>query len=188
MSFLTVLYALLLYVAVIVLIGGLAYKIWRYAATPAPLSIPTTPAPTTRSGAALRVAREVVLFESLFKSDKWTWLFAVIFHASLAAALVPHLRYFVEPAWTWVILLQPFAPLAGLGMVVGLGGLWARRLFHERVRYVSQPSDHLMLLLLLAIAAAGLWMRFFGHTDIVAVKAFALGLMYFQDLPQKSPR
>ncbi len=185
MWFLTVLYALLLYAGVIVLIGGLAYKIWRYAVTPAPLAIPTTPAPMTPSGAALRVAREVLLFESLFKSDKWIWLFAVIFHASLAAALIPHLRYFIEPVWTWVAVIQPFAPLAGFGMVVGLGGLWARRLFHERVRYISQPSDHLMVLLLLAIAAAGLWMRFVGHTDIVAVKAFVLGLMYFdwQPLP-----
>ena len=185
MSFLTVLYALLFYVAAVVLFGGLAYKIWQYAVTPAPLAIPLTPAPTTRSGAALRVAREVLLFESLFKSDKWIWLFGVIFHASLAVALIPHLRYFTEPVWTWVVLIQPLAPIAGLGMVAGLGGLWARRLFHERVRYVSQASDHLMLMLLLAIAAAGLWMRFLGHTDIVAVKAFALGLMYFdwQPLP-----
>ncbi len=185
MSFLTVLYALLFYVAAVVLVGGLAYKVWQYAKAPTPFKIPTTPAPLTTSGAAFRVAREVVFFESLFKSNKWIWLFGAMFHASLAEALVPHLRYFIEPVPAVLIMVQPFAPLAGIGMIAGLGGLWFRRLFQERVRYVSDASDHLMLLLLLAIAAAGLWMRFVGHTDIVAVKAFVLGLMYFdwQPLP-----
>jgi len=54
-----------------------------------------------------------------------------------------------------------------------------------RVRYISTPSDHLMLALLLAIAVSGLAMKFVAHTDIVAVKAFALGLLYldWQPLP-----
>ena len=43
--------------------------------TPAPLKIPTTPAPTTTGGVVLRMFREVVFFESLFKSNKWIWLF-----------------------------------------------------------------------------------------------------------------
>ena len=42
-----------------------------------------------------------------------------------------------------------------------------------------------MLLLLIAIGLTGLGMRFVAHTDIVAVKAFFLGLMRFdlQPLP-----
>jgi len=53
------------------------------------------------------------------------------------------------------------------------------------VRYISTPSDHLMLALLLAIGATGLGLRFVMPTDIVAVKAFMLGLMRFdlQPLP-----
>jgi nitrate reductase gamma subunit len=70
-------------------------------------------------------------------------------------------------------------------MVVGLLGLWGRRFVVPRVRYISAPSDHLMLALLLGIAASGLLMKFFAHTDIVAVKSFFLGLIYFdwQPLP-----
>jgi nitrate reductase gamma subunit len=45
----------------------------------------------------------------------------------------------------------------------------------DRVRYISTPSDHLHLALLLAIGLSGLTMRFVAHTDIVAVKAFMLG-------------
>jgi nitrate reductase gamma subunit len=43
------------------------------------------------------------------------------------------------------------------------------------VRYISTPSDHLMLALLLAIGLTGLGMRFVVHTDIVAVKVFISG-------------
>ena len=83
--------------ATLILVVGLGYKIFDFARTPAPLKIPTTPAPTTRTGVALRMAREVVLFESLFKSNLWTWACGWLFHAGLALVLVRHLRYFVEP-------------------------------------------------------------------------------------------
>ncbi len=185
MSVLTVAYALLFYIATAILIGGLAYKIRQYSRAPAPLKIPTMPAPTTRSGVVMRMFREVVFFESLFKSNKWIWLFGWIFHMALWLVLLRHLRYFIEPVWTWVVLLQPFGFYAAFGMVIGLAGLWMRRMFVQRIRYISQPSDHLMLFLLLSIAVSGLGMTFVAHTDVVAVKAFMLGLMYFdwQPLP-----
>ncbi|MGD8514278.1 MAG: respiratory nitrate reductase subunit gamma [Granulosicoccaceae bacterium] len=189
MSMLTVVYSVLFYAATIILVGGLAYKISVYARTPAPLKIPTTPAPTTKSGVAMRMAREVVLFESLFKSTKWTWLFGWAFHFGLLLVLLRHLRYFTDPVWSWVALIQPFGIYAGFVMLLGLLGLWGRRVFVDRVRYISSPSDHLMLALLVAIAGSGLLMKFVGHVDIVAVKAFFLGLMTFniQELPANSP-
>lgn len=185
MSFLTIAYALLFYAATAVLALGVAAKIRSYLRTPAPLKIPTTPAPTTPSGVALRLAREVVLFESLFKSSKWTWLFGWMFHAALLLVLLRHLRYFQEPVWTPVLWVQFFGTYAGFAMVAGLAGLWARRFLVDRVRYISTPSDHLHLALLLAIGLSGLMMRFVAHTDIVALKAFMLGLMRFdwQPLP-----
>jgi nitrate reductase gamma subunit len=183
---LTVGFAALFYIATIVLIGGLAYRIRLYFATPAPLKIPTTPAPTTRSGVAFRLAREVVLFESLFKANKWIWVFGWIFHFALLLVLLRHLRYFTQPVWTPIALVQPFGIYAGFAMVVGLMGLWARRFLVPRVRYISAPSDHLMLALLVAIGASGLAMKFVAHTDIVALKAFFLGLMRLELNPLPS--
>jgi nitrate reductase gamma subunit len=185
MSTASVLFALLFYAATVLLVVGLAVRVVDYARTPAPLKIPTTPAPVTRGGVALRMAREVVLFESLFKGSLWTWLFGWVFHASLALVLARHLRYFTEPVWFWVALVQPLGILAAFGMAAGLAGLLARRLLVERIRYISVPSDYLMLVLLLLIAASGLAMKYVFHTDIVAVKAFFLGLMRFdwQPLP-----
>jgi len=185
MSTLTVLYALLFYFGTAMLIGGVGRKIVQYARTPQPLKIPTTPAPTTRAGVAVRMLKEVTLFTSLFKANKWTWLFGWVFHFTLVIVLLRHLRYFTEPVWAWVALIQPFGIYAGFGMVFGLLGLWARRFLVDRVRYISNPSDHLMLALLLAITVSGLSMKYLAHTDIVALKAFFLGLMLFdwQPLP-----
>jgi len=181
----SLLFAVLFILAAVVFVAGLAARIADYARTPAPLKIPTTPAPTSRGGVALRLVREVVFFESLFKASLWTWLAGWVFHASLALVLLRHLRYFTEPVWGWVVFLQPFGALAGLTMLAGLAGLLARRLLVDRIRYISTPSDHLMLWLLIAIAGSGLAMKYLVHTDIVAVKMFFLGLLRFdwQPLP-----
>lgn len=182
----TTIYALLFYSAAAILVLGLAVRIRTYAKTPAPLKIPTTPAPVTKGGVVLRLLREVVLFKSLFKSNKWIWLFGWVFHFGLLLVLLRHLRYFTEPVWSWVSLMQPIGLYAGFAMVAGLTGLLVRRFTVPRVRYISAPSDYLMLVLILAIGGTGLGMKYLAHTDIVSLKAFFLGLMYFdiQPLPE----
>jgi nitrate reductase gamma subunit len=177
------LFAALFYAAGAVLVGGVGRKIVQYARVPAPLKIPTTPAPFTRAGVGLRMVREIVLFESLFKANLWIWLFGWMFHAALLLVLLRHLRYFTQPVWTWVLWVQPLGIFAALAMVAGLAGLWARRFLVERIRYISTPSDHLMLALLLLIALSGMVMKFVAHTDIVAVKIYFLGLMHFELQP-----
>jgi len=185
MSAVTVMYTLLFYVATAILVIGVTRKIFIYARTPQPLKIPTTPAPTTRAGVWMRMLREVTVFESLFKASKWTWLFGWIFHFCLLVELIWHLRYFTEPVLVFLPWLQWFINFTGYGMVLGLFGLWGRRFLVDRVRYISGPSDHLMLALLVAIGGSGIAMRYLAHTDIVALKAFFLGLMRFswQPLP-----
>ena len=174
----SMLFAILFYLATLVFVVGLLQRIRTYAATPAPLKIPTTPAPTTTGGVVLRMTREVVFFESLFKANLWTWSMGWLFHASLALVTLRHLRYFTEPVWGWVAFIQPFGIYAGITMLLGLCGLWVRRLFVERIRYISTPSDHLWLVLLIVIAVSGLLMQFVAHTDVVAVKTYFLGLLH----------
>ncbi len=179
MSALTAIFAFLFYIATAILVIFVARKVWIYKKTPAPLKIPTTPAPTTRAGVAFRMVKEVTIFESLFKSSKWTWLFGWLFNFGLLLVLLRHLRYFTDPVWAWVAFIQPFGKYAAFMMLLGLAGLLARRIFVDRVRYISAPSDHLMLLLLIAIGASGALMTFVEHTDIVSLKSFLIGLMTF---------
>ncbi len=179
-------YAGMFYLATLLLVAGLSYKIFDYSRTPAPLVIPTTPAPTTQAGVVYRMLKEVVVFESLFKANKWIWVFGWLFHFGLLLVLLRHLRYFTQPVWFWVDALQPFGKYASFMMVIGLLGLLARRFLVDRVRYISTPSDYLMLVLILGIGITGMLMTFVVHTDIIALKQFFMGLMYLdiQPLPQ----
>ncbi|MDH5408869.1 MAG: respiratory nitrate reductase subunit gamma, partial [Gammaproteobacteria bacterium] len=82
-------------------------------------------------------------------------------------------------------LVQAAGQYGGLFMLLGLAGLFGRRIFVDRVRYISAPSDYLMLILIFAIAGSGVMMSFVEHTDIVQLKAFVLGLITFnwQNMP-----
>ncbi|MBB1073393.1 respiratory nitrate reductase subunit gamma [Rhodoferax sp. 4810] len=180
MSFISSVFAYLYYFATLVLVVGLLNKIVQYARTPAPLKIPTTPAPITRTGVTLRMLREVVFFESLFRGNKWTWLFGWIFHFGLFLVTLRHLRYILEPVPVVITMIQPFGIYGGIAMVVGLAGLWARRFLVDRVQYITARSDHLILGLIVTIGLTGLFMRFFMHTDIMQVKAFYQGLYHFE--------
>ncbi|MBH44846.1 MAG: nitrate reductase [Gammaproteobacteria bacterium] len=181
MSFVTILYAVLFYVAAIILFVGLAYRIYEYSIIPAPLKIPTPPAPQTQRGVIFRFFKEVVLFESLFSATKWTWLFSWLFHFALLLAAFRHLKYFTDPVWFWVSfdIVQAAGHYGAYVMIFGLLGLLGRRIFVDRVRYISSPSDYLILILIISIALTGLMMKWF-QTDILAVRQFFLGLMYFQ--------
>lgn len=170
-------YAILFYVATAILLVGVAMRIRRYARIPAPLKIPTTPAPTTSGGVVVRMFMEVVFFQSLYKSNKWIWLFGWMMHMSLWLILARHVRYFTMNNWWWVEAVQFFGTYAAFTFLIGLGGLLVRRIVVERIRYITSPSDILMLLLLIGIGASGAMMRFVAHTDIVSVKAYMLGLM-----------
>jgi len=183
MSLLTVLYAILLYIAAAVLVVGLVRKIVQYARTPAPLKIPTTPAPITKTGVTLRLVREVAFFESLFKGNKWIWIFGWIFHFGLFLVTLRHLRYFIEPVWLPIQLVQPFGIYGGIAMVVGLVGLWARRTLVDRVRYITGPSDRLLLALLILIGLSGLGMTYVFRVDVVSIKLFFRGLITFDFSP-----
>jgi nitrate reductase gamma subunit len=190
MSALSILYVILFYAAMIIFLVGVTSKILQYKRVPAPLKIAVTPAPITRTGVVYRFFTEVVLFNSLFRATKWTWIFSFMFHFSLLLAFLRHLRYIISPDsifWPLVnnMVVQSFGHYAGFTMVIGLLGLLARRIFVDRVRYISSPSDYLMLILLFAIAVSGLIMAYFAHTDVVQLKAFIMGLFFldWQNLP-----
>ena len=131
------------------------------------------------------MSKEVVLFESLFKSSKATWLFGWLFHFGLFLDMLRHLRYFIDPIWTWVLIIQPFGKYGSILMFIGLVGLLIRRIVVDRVRYISAPSDYLMLVLILCITSTGIAMSFYLGADVISVKSFFVGLLTFdiQNIP-----
>lgn len=176
---LSIIYILLCYVTAAVFIIGFLAKIYQYASTPAPLKIPTTPAPMSKTGVAARMAGEVLFFTSLFKGNKWTWLGGYVFHAALALVLFRHLRYFLVPVPEVVSLAGPPGVWAGVIMVAGAVYLFFRRTLVDRTAYISSMSDYFALTLIGLIGVTGLLMKFAIRADVAAIKGFIMGIVTF---------
>jgi nitrate reductase gamma subunit len=183
MSPFSLIYTALAYAAILVFFAGFLYRIWVYAKTPEPLVIVGTPGAKTAVGTAARVGMDVVFFSSLFKGNKAIWIGGYVFHGALVLIIFRHLRYFFDPLPDWYMYVEPVGIYAGFAALLALLYLWGRRLFHERTRYISSFSDHFALLLLIAIAGTGLLMKFVVRTDVVAAKAFVLGLVRLHPAP-----
>ena len=181
MSLISVILIIFFYISALVFISGLSYKLIQYWKTPAPLKIPIAPSSLDTKGVFLRYLREIFLFASLFKANKWTWLFGWSFQLALVLLFFRHLVYF----WTGDVplILYKTEPLkyAAYPLIFGLLGLLGRRVFIDRVRYISAPSDYLMLLVFIFITSTGMIMTFANyHPNLLMVKNFASGLISFQ--------
>lgn len=213
------------YAAVLTFFVGMVYRVIDWAKSPVPFRIPTTAGqeksmswikpqpienPSTRGGAVVRMILEVALFRSLFRnmkldfrqgpkvrysSEKFLWLFAILFHYSFLVTLLRHLRFFTDPIPAWVVGLESIdsmfkvevmTPVIEIGLPalllsgLVLGGmatlLLVRRLWIPQVRYISLPADYFPLWLIIGIAITGILMRYVIRVDVVGIKELTMGL------------
>jgi len=163
--------------------------------------------PYTKLGVIARMIMEIFLFRSLFRNNRYEhaiqrsietkvlWVFAILFHWSLLIILLRHLRLFLDPVPSWVELLQAIDGFFGIDysflhlesflitnitVLLGLLGLFARRVFFARERTLSLPSDYLALILLLSVVGSGMLMRYFVGVQVADIKEFAVGLVTFR--------
>lgn len=163
--------------------------------------------PTNGFQTFVRMALEVLTFRSLFRntrvslhevkgepvvayaSSKWLWGFALVFHYSFLMIVFRHLRLFLEPIPFCVTaaefldgIMQIGAPVMYMSdvlIVAGLLFLLFRRLADARIRYMSLVNDYFPLFLILAIAASGIYMRYYAKVDVIAIKELTMGLVSF---------
>lgn len=177
----------LAYFAGLTFILGLLWRLYGYLRTPMPWPETTTPAPVSERGAVFRILGDVTLFPNLFKADKFLWAGAWIFHAALFIVLLRHLRYFTYPVPGVIVALGQVTLASGYvlqvaliaGYILGLAILYLlwRRLTLPRSFYLSNLPDYIALLLLGAITATGILLKYWAHVYLVDVKAFMLGLL-----------
>ena len=159
-----------------------------------------------------RMALEVLTFRSLFRNTQsrmgpnrrilhfeelGLWMGALVFHGSLLAVVTRHLRLFLDPVPAFVQTFQnvdgffelglPVVFLSTAGLCAGLLYLTYRRFADAQVRALSLAADYFPLFLLLGIATSGVLLRHFLKTDVVAIKAFVMGLVTFQPQPLDAP-
>lgn len=134
------------YVAGIIFIVGVVYRVMEWAKSPVPFRIPTTAGqekslpwikqnkidnPSTTIGVILRMSLEVLLFRSLLRNTRfastedakasyatelWLWIGALAFHWSLLVVLLRHFRFFLEPVPFCIQLLEKMDGFFQVGM------------------------------------------------------------------------
>ncbi len=186
----------LVYLAAVLFLAGMGWRLFMWLRTPVPLKIVLTPGPVTAAGVARRLAGEALLFRSLFGADRYLWSAAWLFHVSLALLAVGHVAGLVVPEFARSALglseeqfhqmAQVTGGVFGVLAVVPLLYLLLRRLTMERLRYISTFGDYFALALLLLIIATGNQMRFMGGLDLAQARQFVSGLLTLQPVPAPS--
>ena len=182
MNGLSSVFNLLAYLAAAVFVLGFLSKVVLYFKTPSPLKIPVTPAPKTSMGVVLRLIPEILFFRSLLKggtTEKILWLGGWVFHVSFLLIVLRHLRFFTYPVPECVMWFQQIGIWAGLVFPIALLILIVRRFTNERLAIITLFADYFVLVLITAIGATGLMLKYITRTNLVDVKAFILGLVSF---------
>jgi nitrate reductase gamma subunit len=157
--------------------------------------------PSSSIGVIIRMFLEIVAFRSLFRNtkaeirdgkfsyewEKWLWIGALAFHYSFLTVIIRHMRFFLEPVPACLKILEtldgffqiglPGVLASGVILLAAVGYLFARRIMIPQVRYISLAADYFPLFLIMGIAGTGIYMRYFLHVDIVAIKDLAMGLV-----------
>jgi nitrate reductase gamma subunit len=181
------------YIAVIVLIGGTAYRMvrWRQA-KPVPAHLSLFPRPEGRLGRLGDALVDLFTLKGLFRVNRWLWAGGFIMHVGLLLLIVGHIRTLTDFYFLWDLLhwgeaeTHTFSAVAGLAagflFLIPLFYLLGRR-FGGSVKFLSTPEDYFVLVLLSAIAVTGMHMRLVLEVDQHAMREFMQGLYGFSWKP-----
>ncbi len=173
-----------------VFFGGLAYRVFEWRRSPrAQVSLVVPPGSRSVGKTLREIVTEVVTFRRVFRGSKALWVVSWLFHVSIFVFVLGHFRLFLDFSWLWNLLrltpeqvdLLAFVGGGASGTVfmLGLVALLIRRL-RMPVRSLSVPGDYVLLILLLAIAVTGNYMRFLMHIDLDAYRAFFSNLFHLR--------
>ncbi len=182
------------YVAVAVFVIGMVWRTasWLRKPVPFPLALDPTKHRTSQQAAAM--AKELLLFGSLYRGDRLLWCSAWLMHVSLAAIVLGHVvgifslgqqfAHLGVSSATSTALSQTLGVVFGLLFVVTVLALFYRRSTVPEVKRLSDPADYFDLMLLLAIAVTGLQMRLATpELDLPAVRTYLGGLLTLRPVP-----
>lgn len=181
------------YIAVIVLLGGTAYQIYRWSQRkPVPAHLSLFPRPESRLGRLGDALLDTFTLKGLFRVNKPLWVGGFIMHVGLFLLIVGHIRVVTDFYFLWDWLrwgeseLHTFSLWAGVSagvlFMIPLFYLLPRR-WAGSVKWLSNPEDYFILGLLIAIGVTGMHMRSVLEVDQHAMREFMQGLYTFSWKP-----
>ena len=163
----------------------------------APVPFPLTLGPSGRRrglGRVMALGREALFFDSLRRGDGSLWFWAWLLHISLVLTIVGHAVgiYYLTRQFTLAGLSAEASTrlsalcgtICGTAFLLTLVVLFSRRIVIDEVRRLSCVPDYFILVLLLAIAVTGMYMRLGRNpVELAAVRAYAAGLLTLHPVP-----
>ncbi len=181
------------YIAVIVLIAGTAYQLYRWSQRkPVPAHLSLFPRPESRWGRLGDALLDMFTMKGLFKVNTLLWAGGFIMHVGLLLLILGHIRVVTDFYFLWDWLgwgereLHTFSLIAGvtagLLFMIPLFYLLPRR-WAGSAKWLSTPEDFFALGLLIAIGVTGMHMRSVLEVDQPAMREFMQGLYKFSWRP-----
>ncbi|HSR29992.1 MAG TPA: respiratory nitrate reductase subunit gamma [Anaerolineae bacterium] len=181
------------YIAVIVLISGVAYQMYRWSQRqPVPAHLSLFPRPESHIGRLGDTLLDMFTMKGLLRVNRLLWAGGFIMHVGLLLLILGHIRVVTDFYFLWDWLrwgekeLHTFSLVAGLLagflFMIPLFYLLSRR-FSGSVKWLSTPEDYFVLVLLVAIAITGMHMRMVIEVDQHAMREFMQGLYKFSWKP-----
>lgn len=180
--------AILVYVAVIVFIAGMTFRIVVWIKAPRmQIQLGMFPKPKNRFIRFFKILKDSFVFPQVIEVDKWMWIFAILFHLALLIALAGHFRLIRE--FTFISNIIGQKNLNTLGAVGGgtVGIIMILVLFYYLFRRfaspykeISVPEDFILIILLAAIIGLGDHMRFFGNIHTEEYRKYFLSILLFK--------
>jgi nitrate reductase gamma subunit len=181
------------YIAVIVLVGGVAYQLYRWQQSkPVPAHLSLFPRPEGRFGRLADTLVDMFTMKGLLRVNRLLWVGGFIMHVGLLLLILGHIRVVTDFYFLWDWLrwgeeeLHTFSLVAGLTagflFMIPLFYLLLRR-FGGSVKWLSTPEDYFVLVLLVGVAITGMHMRMVLEVDQHAMREFMQGLYKFSWKP-----
>ncbi|MFC2060472.1 respiratory nitrate reductase subunit gamma [Chloroflexota bacterium] len=172
------------YLAILIFILGMAYRIWSWKHLPTGFSWGTFPQPT--KWVVTSVIWRALAWPNLFRADTSLWIGAMVFHIGILLLFVGHLGNFVD--------MLSFTNKLGLpdhvayqigvyaGTVTGIALLFffLRRILATKAKQISSFADHFILWFLLVVVLVGIYARLFDEVSSEVVRRFAISVVTFK--------
>lgn len=179
---------ILVYIAVTVFIVGMSLQVYSWLKNPrSAVKLGLFPRPKNRGVRFLKLLKDSFAFPHSAEVDPWMWIFAIIFHFSLAAVLIAHFRMIRE--FTPVANLVGKEGMEKLGAIAGgtLGVILLIAVLYYLLRRFLLPykdlsvfEDYFIIFLLIIIILLGDHLRFFARFSIDDYRAYMHSILIFK--------
>ena len=179
---------IMVYIAVIVFLVGMACQIYGWVKTPrSSVRLGIFPRPKNKGVRFFKLLKDSFIFPHSAQVDPWMWIFAIFFHFSLAAVLLAHFRMVREFTPLVNVLgkegMEKIGAIAGgtMGIILLITILfYIFRRFFSPYKDLSVFEDYFIVFLLIVIIALGDHLRFFAKLSVSDYRAYFQSVLTFR--------